>query len=146
MFGKKADSYEAIQSLVVALDAKNLATAPADTAGNNLIVVEAMGLYQVCKKQYFRWGGKATSSALGVGLGIATSFGLSFLFSAMSGVNRTQKAQQWQRLKNRCKQIGLSVARFADMEFIRKGESVFTILKPILFGRLGGDGVQYLEG
>ena len=53
MFGKKADSYEAIQSLVVALDAKNLATAPADTAGNNLIVVEAMGLYQVCKKQYF---------------------------------------------------------------------------------------------
>ena len=108
-------------------------------------IVEGMRPCQVCKTQYFRWGRKATSCAVGVGLGIITLLDFLSLLSAMSWSCSTSKPQQWQHLKNRRKKIGLSAVRFADVEFMRKTESVFTILKPILIGRLGG-GVRCLEG
>lgn len=140
MFGKKTEWYRFIQPLVQELDAKSRATPCEDEAGNREIVLEAMELYQICEKKYLHWYAKSVASSFTLGGGVAagaSTFGISALATlATYGSLHTNinKKLRWQALKNQCKNIGLSAAPFADLEFLRKRASIFSFVRPFLFG------------
>lgn len=140
------ESYVIVQRRVEALHAKNLATPYADRAGNDAIVLEAMELYQICKKEYFHWGGKGVRSVCAIAIGIATTCGLSSIVSSALLPRNCDMCQKWQALKNRCKETGEYAARYANLAFIRRSESPLTVITPVLTGSLFRDGLFLTDG
>lgn len=141
------ERYKDMKPRVDALEALKNETPLKDRAKNSEIVQEAMELYQLCKKKYLHWDGKATGYFVGLGVGIvcaAATAGLSVLAAYLLYAHSRGKSDAWKTLKDKCKGIGEAAAENSDMEFTKTSEGVMTFLKPFVMA--GGDELATTTG
>lgn len=134
------ERYKDMKPRVNALVVLKNNTPASDRTANAEIVVEAMKLYQLCKKKYMHWDGRATGSFVGLGLGTAgaaATAGVSVVAAYGFYARSVAKSDAWKLLKNKCKEIGEAAAENSDMEFTRTSEGIMTFLRPFMMA--GGD-------
>lgn len=133
------ERHKGMMPKVYALETLHNATPAQDREKNSEIVGEAMKLYQLCKRKYMHWDGKAAGAAVGIGVGIAgaaVTSGLSIVAACWLYGGSLAKSEAWQLLKNKCKEIGEAAVQNSDMEFTKTSEGTMTFLSP--FMTLGG--------